>query len=74
MAKWRGRVQAVPAGFKLLGTLICVSHGGALRAGMFLLLGTPSFPWNALEGLRNAHWAELANTSRGWRLSVWNVG
>ena len=56
------------------GTLICVSHGGALRAGMFLLLGTPSFPWNALEGLRNAHWAELANTSRGWRLSVWNVG
>lgn len=55
------------------GTLLCVSHGGALRAGMFLLLGTPSFPWNALEGLRNAHWAELQHTSRGWRLSVWNV-
>jgi broad specificity phosphatase PhoE len=56
------------------GTLICVSHGGALRAGMFQLLGTPSFPWNALEGLRNAHWAEVQNTSRGWRLSVWNIG
>jgi probable phosphoglycerate mutase len=56
------------------GTLICVSHGGALRAGMFLLLGTPSFPWNALEGLRNAHWAELRRTGRGWRLQVWNVG
>jgi probable phosphoglycerate mutase len=56
------------------GTLVCVSHGGALRAGMFLLLGTPSFPWNAFEGLRNAHWAELSNTRRGWRLSVWNIG
>lgn len=56
------------------GTLICVSHGGALRAAMFLLLGTPSFPWNALEGLRNAHWAELEKTGQGWRLCVWNVG
>lgn len=56
------------------GTLVCVSHGGALRAAIFLLLGTPSFPWNAFEGLRNAHWAELQNTSRGWRLCVWNVG
>jgi glucosyl-3-phosphoglycerate phosphatase len=56
------------------GTLICVSHGGALRAAIFLLLGTPSFPWNALEGLRNAHWAELQNAGRGWRLCVWNIG
>ncbi|HST85319.1 MAG TPA: histidine phosphatase family protein [Kineosporiaceae bacterium] len=56
------------------GTLICVSHGGSLRSAIFLLLGTPSFPWNALEGLRNAHWAELQQTSRGWRLSVWNIG
>ena len=55
------------------GTLICVSHGGALRAAIFQLLGVPSFPWNALEGLRNAHWAELQNTSRGRRLSVWNI-
>jgi glucosyl-3-phosphoglycerate phosphatase len=56
------------------GTLICVSHGGALRAGLFLLLGTPSWPWNALEGLRNAHWAELQKAPRGWRLSCWNLG
>lgn len=56
------------------GTLICVSHGGSLRAGMFLLLGTPAFPWNALEGLRNAHWAELEKAARGWRLCVWNIG
>jgi len=56
------------------GTLICVSHGGALRAAIFRLLETPSFPWNAFEGLRNAHWAELQKTARGWRLCVWNIG
>ena len=56
------------------GTLICIGHGGALRAAIFLLLGLPSLPWNAFEGLRNAHWAELHNTDRGWRLGVWNVG
>jgi glucosyl-3-phosphoglycerate phosphatase len=56
------------------GTLICVSHGGSLRAAIFLLLGTPSWPWNALEGLRNAHWAELQKTGQGWRLSCWNLG
>jgi glucosyl-3-phosphoglycerate phosphatase len=56
------------------GTLVCVSHGGSLRSAVFLLLGTPSWPWHALEGLRNGHWAELRNTSRGWRLSTWNVG
>ncbi|GAB6903688.1 histidine phosphatase family protein [Kineosporia succinea] len=55
------------------GTLVCVSHGGALRGAIFSLLGTPDWPWNALEGLRNAHWAELQNTERGWRLSRYNV-
>jgi probable phosphoglycerate mutase len=57
------------------GTLLCVSHGGALRAAIILLLlGTSSWPWNALEGLRNAHWAELHHGPRGWRLSSYNVG
>ena len=56
------------------GTLVCVSHGGALRAAMLLLIGTPSWPWPALEGLRNAHWAELQKVARGWRLSTYNVG
>jgi glucosyl-3-phosphoglycerate phosphatase len=55
-------------------TLICVTHGGALRAAVFLLLGAQAWPWNALEGLRNAHWAEMQNTSRGWRLNCWNLG
>jgi probable phosphoglycerate mutase len=56
------------------GTLICVSHGGALRAAILLLIGTPNWPWHALSGLSNAHWAELRHTDRGWRLSSYNVG
>jgi probable phosphoglycerate mutase len=55
------------------GTLICVSHGGALRGAIFVLLGLPGWPWNAVGGLRNAHWAELQNLARGWRLSCYNV-
>jgi broad specificity phosphatase PhoE len=56
------------------GTLICVSHGGALKAAILQVIGTSaSWPWNGLEGLRNAHWAELQKTSRGWRLSCYNV-
>lgn len=55
------------------GTLVCVSHGGALKGAIFHLLDAPGMPWNAIEGLRNAHWAELQNTDRGWRLSRYNV-
>ena len=55
------------------GTLVCVSHGGTLRGAIFSLLDAPGLPWNAVEGLRNAHWAELQNTDRGWRLSRYNV-
>jgi broad specificity phosphatase PhoE len=56
------------------GTLICVSHGGALRGAIFVLMGVPSWPWGAMESLRNAHWAEMRRLSRGWRLSSYNVG
>jgi probable phosphoglycerate mutase len=55
------------------GTLVCVSHGGAMRSAIFLLIGVPDMPWKAFESFRNAHWAELANTSRGWRLGSYNV-
>jgi len=55
------------------GTLVCVSHGGTLKGAIFALLDAPGMPWNAIEGLRNAHWAELQKTDRGWRLSRYNV-
>jgi hypothetical protein len=44
-----------------------------MRGAIFLLLELPHLPWNAFEALRNAHWAELQNTPRGWRLSSYNV-
>ncbi|MBT0773544.1 histidine phosphatase family protein [Kineosporia sp. J2-2] len=52
------------------GTLVIVSHGGTLRGAILSLLDAPGLP---VEGLRNAHWAELQNTDRGWRLSRYNV-
>jgi glucosyl-3-phosphoglycerate phosphatase len=55
------------------GTLICVAHGGCLKAALGQLLGL-TWPWTALEGLRNAHWAELRHRDAGWRLNRWNVG
>ncbi len=56
------------------GTLLCVAHGGCLRGAVFTLLGLDGWPWPAFEGLRNAHWAELRQTPRGWRLGAYNVG
>jgi broad specificity phosphatase PhoE len=56
------------------GTLVCVSHGAALRGAVFLLLGWSGSPWSSLEGLRNAHWARLQNLEGRWRLSGWNLG
>lgn len=56
-------------------TLICVSHGGCLRSGVAILLDTVPWPGAALEGLRNAHWAELRPAGEGpWRLNRWNLG
>jgi probable phosphoglycerate mutase len=56
------------------GTLICASHGGTLRGSMFLLLGWPAVSWNAIEGLRNAHWAQLDRLAGDWRLAAYNLG
>ena len=56
------------------GTLICSSHGGTLRGAMFQLLGWSRESWNAVEALRNAHWAQLQHMSFGWRLAAYNLG
>jgi glucosyl-3-phosphoglycerate phosphatase len=52
------------------GVLVCAGHGGTLRGAVFDLIGLPDMPWGAVEGLRNAHWAEL---TPGWRLARYNV-
>ena len=58
-------------------TLVVVSHGGALRAGMGALLGLPQRHWAALGGLNNCAWSVLAqrHDSAGqpqWRLREYN--
>lgn len=59
------------------GTLVIVSHGSAIAAGLSTMLGVPP-GWHGLVGMRNAHWANLT-PSRGpvdpaWRLHGYNLG
>ena len=56
------------------GTLMVVSHGGALRGGTLQLLGLTPSAWPAMAALRNAHWAELRRRGSSWQLHSWNVG
>lgn len=66
-------LDALPAG----STLVVVSHGGALRAGMGSLLGLPQRHWAALGGLNNCAWSVLAERHDAagqprWRLREYN--
>ena len=56
------------------GVLVIVSHGAALRGALMRLLGIDNWEWNVLEGLRNAHWAQLRRRADAWLLSAYNVG
>lgn len=56
-------------------TLVVATHGVAGRALVASLIGMPQHQaWRSLGGLRNCHWAELAEHRTGWRLLAWNVG
>jgi probable phosphoglycerate mutase len=59
------------------GTLVIVSHGSAIAAGLSAMLGVPA-GWHGLVGMHNAHWANLT-PARGpvdpaWRLHGYNLG
>lgn len=57
------------------GLLVVTTHGVAGRALVAGLIGMPQRQaWLSLAGLRNCHWAELAEHRTGWRLVSWNVG
>ena len=62
------------------GTLVVVSHGGAIRVGLAHLLGLPHDLWGALAGLSNCSWSILeerrprSNGSVRWRLGEHNAG
>ncbi len=61
-------------------TLVVVSHGGAIRAGLAALMGLPSGLWAAMSGVSNCHWSVLKEqgalrASRvEWQLVEHNVG
>lgn len=57
------------------GALVVATHGVAGRALVAGLIGLEQQQaWRSLGGLRNCHWAELAEHRTGWRLLTWNAG
>ncbi|MFJ4921887.1 histidine phosphatase family protein [Streptomyces sp. NPDC088725] len=56
------------------GTLVVVSHGGAIRTTIGRMLGLESHHWEGLGGLSNCCWSVLGEGARGWRLLEHNAG
>ncbi|MGB7448389.1 MAG: histidine phosphatase family protein [Ornithinimicrobium sp.] len=54
--------------------LVVATHGMAARAlvGSLLQWRWPG-DWAQIEGLGNAHWAEVVRSERGWMLHAWNA-
>lgn len=58
-------------------TLLAVTHGAAIGAGISALLGMDAGEWNGISGLSNCHWSVLRPSTSGrppWRLHAHNVG
>lgn len=56
------------------GTLVVVSHGGAIRVAIGSLLGLPPDMWGAIGSQANCCWSILGEARRGWRLLEHNAG
>jgi probable phosphoglycerate mutase len=56
------------------GTLVVVSHGGAIRTAIGRLIGLEPHTWESLGGLSNCCWSVLGEGARGWRLQEHNAG
>lgn len=56
------------------GTLVAVSHGGAIRTAIGRLIGLEPHTWESLGGLSNCCWSVLGEGARGWRLQEHNAG
>lgn len=56
------------------GPLVVVTHGGTVRALLGTLLALPVEVWWRWAPLGNCRWAQLMETSRGWRLEEYGVG
>lgn len=75
-----GTLDAV-AGLAPGQTLVVVSHGGAIRAGVAALMGIPPVLWGSLAGVANCHWSVLEELNPSfsarelrWQLTEHNVG
>ncbi len=56
-------------------TTVVVSHGGAIRYGIFELLGLPTELLGTMYALVNCHYSDLRHDpARGWVLYAHNVG
>ncbi len=72
--------RAVPAIERALekvpenGTLVVVSHGGAIRCAIGRLLSLDESTWGVFGALSNCCWSVLAQGARGWRLLEHNAG
>ncbi|RKS73858.1 putative phosphoglycerate mutase [Motilibacter peucedani] len=60
------------------GTLVAVTHGGAARTALAMLLALPPELWGCLGGLSNCCWSVLHEDPRrgpdAWRLEEHNAG
>ncbi|MDI2127420.1 histidine phosphatase family protein [Yinghuangia seranimata] len=56
------------------GTLVVVSHGGAIRCAIGRMIGLAEDSWGALGALSNCCWSVLGPGARGWRLLEHNAG
>ncbi|MGI8695052.1 MAG: histidine phosphatase family protein [Mycobacteriales bacterium] len=55
------------------GVLVVVSHGGAIRTGVAVLLGLSARP-RVLGPMSNCCWSVLSVAGSGWRLLEYNAG
>ncbi|MCF2530667.1 histidine phosphatase family protein [Yinghuangia soli] len=56
------------------GTLVVVSHGGAIRCAIGRMIGLDEGSWGSLGALSNCCWSVLGPGARGWRLLEHNAG
>ncbi len=56
------------------GTLVVVSHGGAIRCAIGRMIGLDESAWGVLGALSNCCWSVLGPGARGWRLLEHNAG
>lgn len=54
--------------------LLVVSHGGAIRSGLCLLLGLGAQDWDVLAPLGNCRWSIVERDGERWELEQHNAG